>query len=331
MKKIMIPVILILLMATNVFSWGANRVIEGNTVTINVDTSNAQSDLTLIETLTGDVNFDPNNVGVCQINGNNPKLLICNLQVGLLNALNNQIRYGTIGDGTVSGTLDAQDIDADESRTVVVTGDSNINVQAPNPPIEDVPADVLLNACVLRDYGTDAPSANLADIGQGYVKRHIENARLNCNEQIYQELLINYCQSSLRTNYNIIVNDVVYYNNDGSVGSNGGPVDGTKEYSCNNPPPPPTKEDQLVSRLRFVLTQPGKLVQVARTAGALRCYFDDACVEFGQSSDVDSGDARMQLLLIIAKAKMENPDLSNIQKTISIATDLRCYYDPLCS
>lgn len=349
-------------MATSVFSWGADRVIEGNTVKINVDTSNARPDLTLIETLVGDVNFDSTNVGVCQINANNPKLLICNLQVGLLNVLGNPISYGTIGVGTVSGTLDAQNIDAAESNTVPVTGNLNIGVQAPNPPLNDVgpvcgnskmeageecddgnpvggdgcssdcrTEQQFLNACVLRDYATDAPLANLPDVGAGYVKRHIADARSNCNEQIYQELLITYCQSSLRENYPTIVKDVVYYLNDGSVGSNGGPVDGTKEYSCNNPPPLPTKEDQLVSRLRFILTQDGKLAQVARTAGALRCYFDGTCVEFGQSSDVDSGNARMEGLLIIAKTKMGNPELSNIQKTVSIAADLRCYYDPLCS
>ena len=89
-----------------------------------------------------------------------------------------------------------------------------------------------LSACVLRNYATDAPSANLPDVGVGYAKRHVADAQLNCNEQIYQELLIDYCQVNSGGNYPVVVSDIVRYYADGSVAGTGGVVGGIKEYSC---------------------------------------------------------------------------------------------------
>lgn len=99
---------------------------------------------------------------------------------------------------------------------------------------------------------------------------------------------------------------------------------------CNVPPPTPppaelTKEDNLISRLRFILTQPGKLAQVARTAGALRCYFDASCNEFGDDLDNPTDNNILENLLTTIKLIMQDQQ-SSIQKTVSIAADLRAYY-----
>ena len=89
-----------------------------------------------------------------------------------------------------------------------------------------------LSACVLRNYATDVPSANLPDVGTGYAKRHIADARLNCNEQIYQELLVDYCRVNSGGNYPVVVSDIAQYYADGSVAGTGGVAGGAKEYSC---------------------------------------------------------------------------------------------------
>jgi len=92
-------------------------------------------------------------------------------------------------------------------------------------------------------------------------------------------------------------------------------------------PPPITREDNLISRLRFILTQDGKLAQIARIAGALRCYFDDGCVGFGDSSNQESGDNEIEWLLERIKIRIQDPQINNLQKTGSIASDLISYYN----
>ena len=88
-----------------------------------------------------------------------------------------------------------------------------------------------------------------------------------------------------------------------------------------------TKEDDLISRLRFILTQDGKLAQIARTAGALRCYFDEGCLGFGVDSSVRASDnARLESVLTNVKIIVDNVGLTSIQKIVGIATELRAYY-----
>ena len=91
--------------------------------------------------------------------------------------------------------------------------------------------------------------------------------------------------------------------------------------------PPITKEDNLISRLRFILTQDGKLAQIARTAGALRCYFDDECEVFGDSSNQESGNNEIEWLLERIKIRIQDQQINNLQKTGSIASDLISYYN----
>ena len=113
MKKIILPILCMLLMVGFVSAWGASRTISGNTVTVTIDETGGSGIFTLTETVSGaSIGTIPSNCG------KHGSVVVCDSD----DSTQRTISYATSGSGSVSGTITG----GYPSSTKAVTGDSSI-------------------------------------------------------------------------------------------------------------------------------------------------------------------------------------------------------------
>jgi len=117
MKKVIISIILTLLLSFSVSAWGASRVINANTVTINIDATDSYGIFTITETASSATitNFPT----FCGLSSN---VLICNSD----SDAQRTITYGTSGAGSVSGSIIGRGLSDPSSTSKVITGAETI-------------------------------------------------------------------------------------------------------------------------------------------------------------------------------------------------------------
>jgi hypothetical protein len=120
MRKILSILVCILFSLSLVSAWGADRVISGNDVTINVDDTGGTGVFTIQETLTG-ATVDTYDGVLCGLVGN---VLTCDYAA--------VIQYTTTGSGSVDGTITG----GFPSSTIPITGDTIIGGGSPPPQIK---------------------------------------------------------------------------------------------------------------------------------------------------------------------------------------------------
>lgn len=123
-KKILLGLVMVLLLSLSVFGFDASRTISGNTVSVTINpqwTGSSIPTYTLTETVVGaalDINNLPSNAN-CGVDGS---VLTCVYS----KSTSVTLMYGTIGSGSVSGTITGKENPASSSTDKVVTGDTAI-------------------------------------------------------------------------------------------------------------------------------------------------------------------------------------------------------------
>jgi len=151
MKKIIIPIVLILIMSLGVFSWGATRTVSGNTVTVIIDGSGVTGNPNLAftsvqfileETASGTTTIEslPSGCGI----DTNKKVLKCDFEYNIpktgsiTDPTSKTFTYLTAGDGEISGTISGGYPSTEKNVNPLATA---VPVAAPlncNPGFEEV-------------------------------------------------------------------------------------------------------------------------------------------------------------------------------------------------